>query len=78
MIADDYEFQIRALAAYPSDGAWKADVVPYLLRQLDAERERIDKARAACAVLGDQAIGILAALDGDQALNDPYQRSVDA
>jgi hypothetical protein len=38
----EYEREIRALAEYPSDGAWKPDVVPFLLRLLDAERANDD------------------------------------
>jgi hypothetical protein len=49
-----------------------------LVDELDRTNERIEKARAACSGLGDLAVGVLAALDGDQALRDPHARSADA
>lgn len=51
------EYGIRCLAPYPSDAAWKPEVVPFLLRLLDAERAKVTDAerRGAADALRDAA-----------------------
>lgn len=48
---------------------WIQRALASALDLLDVERERVSKARAACSGLGDLATGVLAALEGDRALN---------